>query len=99
MLWKTLKMTQRNREIFYVHGLEKLRLLKCSYYTKWCMDSMSYQWKSQGFPGDSVVKNLPASAGDVGSIPGWEDDLEKEMAIYSRILAWKIPRTEAPSGL
>ena len=23
-----------------------------------------------GFPGDSVVKNLPASAGDMGSIPG-----------------------------
>ena len=25
---------------------------------------------SEGFPGGSVVKNLPASAGDVGSIPG-----------------------------
>ena len=24
----------------------------------------------QGFPGGSVVKNLPAKAGDVGSIPG-----------------------------
>ena len=24
----------------------------------------------QGFPGGSVLKNLPASAGDVGSIPG-----------------------------
>ena len=24
---------------------------------------------SRGFPGDSVVKNLPANAGDVGSIP------------------------------
>jgi len=22
-------------------------------------------------PGDSVVKNLPANAGDMGSIPGW----------------------------
>ena len=27
---------------------------------------------SQGFPGGSVVKNLPASVGDVGSIPGGE---------------------------
>ena len=26
-----------------------------------------YKW---GFPGDSVVKNLPANAGDLGSIPG-----------------------------
>ena len=24
-----------------------------------------------GFPGGSVVKNLPANAGDAGSIPGW----------------------------
>jgi len=24
-----------------------------------------------GFPGGSVVKNLPANVGDVGSIPGW----------------------------
>ena len=26
--------------------------------------------KSLGFPGGSVVKNLPANAGDVGLIPG-----------------------------
>ena len=25
---------------------------------------------TQGFPGGSVVKNLPAKAGDMGSIPG-----------------------------
>ena len=25
-----------------------------------------------GFPGGSVVTNLPANAGDTGSIPGWE---------------------------
>ena len=40
-----------------------------------------------------VVKNLPASVGDVrdsGSILGWEDPLEKEMATHSSILAWKI---------
>ena len=24
----------------------------------------------EGFPGGSVVKNLPAKAGDIGSIPG-----------------------------
>ena len=27
---------------------------------------------------------------------GWEDPLEKEMATYSSILAWKIPWTEEP---
>ena len=30
---------------------------------------------------------------------GWEDPLEKEMAIHSRTIAWKIPRTEEPGGL
>ena len=30
---------------------------------------------------------------------GWEDPLEKEMATYSSILAWKIPWTEETGGL
>ena len=49
-----------------------------------------------------VVKNLPANARDVkdtGSIPGWEDPLEKEMATHSSILAWEIAWTEEPGGL
>ena len=29
---------------------------------------------------------------------GWEDPLEKEMAIHSSILAWEIPWTEEPGG-
>ena len=42
-------------------------------------------------PGASVEKNSPANAGDMGSIPGSEDPLEKEMATHSNILAWKNP--------
>ena len=53
----------------------------------------------KSFPGGSVVKNMPANAGDAGSIPGWEDYLEKEMATHSSILAWEIPRTEEPGRL
>ena len=30
---------------------------------------------------------------------GWEDPLEKEMAIHSRTIAWKIPWTEEPDRL
>ena len=41
-----------------------------------------------------LVKNLPVNAGDVGSIPGLEDPLEKEVATHTSILAWKIPWTE-----
>ena len=49
-----------------------------------------------------AVKNSSASAGDVGdmgSIPGSEDSLEKGMATPSSVLAWKIPRTEEPGRL
>ena len=46
-----------------------------------------------------LVKNPPANAGDVGSILGWEDHLEKEMATHSSILTWKIPWTEETGGL
>ena len=45
-----------------------------------------------------MVKNPPANAGDVGSIPGWEDSLEEEMATCSSILAWRIPWTEELAG-
>jgi len=30
---------------------------------------------------------------------GWEDSLEKGMAIHSSILAWRIPWTEEPGRL
>jgi len=49
-----------------------------------------------------VVKNPLANAGDagnVGSIPVWEDPLEEEMATHCSILAWKISWTEEPGGL
>ena len=50
----------------------------------------------------SVVKNLPANAGDArdtGRSLRWEDPLEGEMAPHSSILAWKIPWAEGPGGL
>ena len=53
----------------------------------------------KGFLGGSVVKNPPASAGDVGSIPGSGRSPEKEMASHSSILAWEVPWTEEPGGL
>ena len=46
-----------------------------------------------------VVKNLPASAGDVGSFPGLGTPPEKEMATHCSILAWRIPWTEKPGGV
>ena len=49
--------------------------------------------KAQGFPGGSHGKESACNVGDLGSIPGLEDNLEKGMATHSNILAWKIPWT------
>ena len=38
-----------------------------------------------------MVKNLPANAGDMGSITGSGRSLEKEMTTHSSIPAWEIP--------
>ena len=39
--------------------------------------------------------NPHANSGDMGSILGWENLLEKEMITHSSILAWR----EEPGGL
>ena len=46
----------------------------------------------------SVVRNLPASAGDAGVTPGSARSPEKEMTTHSGILPWEIPWTEGPEG-
>ena len=49
-----------------------------------------------------VVKNLPENAGDagnMGSILGLKDPLEKKIAAHSTVLAWEILWTEEPGGL
>ena len=46
-----------------------------------------------GFPGGSVIKNLPPSRRH------WFDPLKKEIATRSSILAWEIRWTEEPGGL
>ena len=61
-------------------------------------NSVSYTL-SMGFPGGSVIKNLPVMQEMWVRSLGQEDPLEKEMATHSRILAWKIPWTEEPGGL
>ena len=47
----------------------------------------------------ALVKNLPASAGDLreaGLIPELGRSLEEGMATHSSSLAWRIPWTEEP---
>ena len=51
---------------------------------------------STSFPGGSAGKVSACSVGDLGSIPGWEDPLEKGKDTNSSILAWRIPGTVSP---
>ena len=54
---------------------------------------------SRGFPGGSGVKSLPVMQEMWVRSLGQEDLLQKEMAIPSSILAWRIPWTEEAGGL
>ena len=44
-----------------------------------------------GFPNGSDSKESACNAGDLVRSLGLEDPLEKEVATYSSILAWRIP--------
>ena len=46
-----------------------------------------------------LVKDQPAMQETWVRPLGWEVPLEKEIAIHSSILAWRIPWTEEPGGL
>ena len=64
----------------------------------WGITDIQYN-VSLGSPDGSVVKNPPANAGDTCSVPGLGRFSGEGNATQSRILAWKIPWTEDPSGL
>ena len=55
------------------------------------------------FPGISVGKETAYKALDHlqyrSSIPGPEEPLEEGTATHSRVLAWRVPRTEEPGRL
>ena len=81
-----------------VHGTFQARILE------WVAISFSIDFFLGGFfPGSSLVaqklKCLPAIQETWVQSLGQEDPLEKEMAIHSSILAWRIPWTEESGGL
>ena len=55
-----------------------------------------FEGSYMGFPDGLEVKVFAWNAGDLGSIPG---SPEKEMAIRSSTLPWRIPWREEPGGL
>ena len=62
-----------------------------------CMYTHIY--KSMGFPGGFVIKNLPVKQETRIWSLNKKDPLEKEMATHSSMRAWQIPQTEEPGGL
>jgi len=54
---------------------------------------------TMGFAVAQMVKNPSAMQETWIWSLGWDDPLEKGMAIHSSILAWRIPWTEEPGGL
>ena len=58
-----------------------------------------FLYKAKGFSGGSDGKESACNAGDLVQSLSQEDPLEKEMAIHSSILAWKIPWREETGGL
>ena len=59
----------------------------------WLTPTLQSCWASQ------MVKHLPSMRETRVWSLGWEDPLEKEMAIHSSILAWKIPWMKEPGRL
>ena len=58
---------------------------------------LQFSWENKGFPGDSVVRNLASTVGDIrdaGLIPGLGRTPGGEplgIATESSILVWRIP--------
>ena len=98
----------RHRELTYSWAdLSLLReMLKCQINWKeiavtvrYCCNGFHHFYSILGFPGGSVVKNLPAMQEMQVQPLGQEDPLEESMAAHSSILAWRILWTEEPDGL
>ena len=69
---KKLISKQGNITIVYV-AQTRLENLWVEVRDSWCLEKETFFYHSNllwGFPSDSVVKNPPANAGDMGSIPG-----------------------------
>ena len=83
----------------YGQGFNPLIIFICEKSCKSQQVTESDSQVCEGFPGGSVVKNLPAMQEMRVQSLGQEDPMEKETATHSTSLAWEIPCTEEPGGL
>ena len=61
--------------------------------------ALTQYWEIIDGPSGSDGKASVYDTGDPVRSLGWEDPLEKEMAIHSSPIAWRIPWTEEPGAL
>ena len=66
----------------------------CVFFSSSCKDTSHIRLRTQSSLVAQRIKNLPAMQDTWVQSLGWEDILEKEMAIHPSILAWRIPWTE-----
>ena len=83
ILWNFLECYHvANRYITFLWAKYKFQMI-----TKTPVQKSNAVFPLLGFPGGSVVKNLPTMWETQVQSLGWKDPLEKEMAIHSNILA------------
>ena len=110
--WLVLCRPGRLLSVFYPFALLSLRVTttylriltssRCSRNVRsfsWRMVTLLFHFLYKGtFPVAQTVKNLPVMRETQVWFLGREDPLEKGMATYSSILAWRIPWTKEPGG-
>ena len=85
-----------------VHGILQARILEWVAFPLSRVSSQPRDWTQVSHIASLVaqtVKCLSTMQETGVQSLGWEDPLEKEMAIHSSTIAWKIPWTEEPGRL
>ena len=79
-------------------SIYKMEVIRVLFHRVLVIIKYTNPYKIKGFPGGSVVKNLPTMQETQVQSLGQEDFPEKRMATHSSILAWRISWTEEPGG-
>ena len=77
---------EKSKKYIYIYILDSTILIE------------SYLVKSRSSLLSQTVKNLPVMQETQIQSLGWDDPLQKKIAIHSSILAWEIPWTEEPES-
>ena len=97
-----MKVKEESEKFGLKLNIQKIKIMASSPTISWQID-----WETMvtvtdfiwGGASKITVKHQPAMQETQVQFLGQEDPLEKEMAIHSSTLAWKIPWTEEPDRL